>query len=383
MVLYDASGLVPGTVTLTPGAMFLVTLMNGQNTLNDIAARFAQRFKQPLPIGQLVGMLHQLDRAGMLDSPVFEARYEEMTRRYRQAPERRSQTPMDPGAVDKLRSDLTAMLSEGQVVTDGQKVVGLLAPHLDYARGRPCYASAYAQLRGQEAIDRFVILGTNHFGRSTTAVWTTKDYHTPLGVARTDREFLRRLQERCGADLGERELDHLREHSAELQVMVLQALRGSQPFEIVPVLCPDACGPTGLDPADGIGPGLDTFADALADVLSNEAATNGKRTCVIAGADLSHVGRRFGDDRDLDDAFLHAVEQQDRAALARIQAGDADGLVADLRAAENPYRVCSGGCLYVLLRVLRGSQVRMLSYHQAVDREHHTGVTCAAAVLVK
>jgi AmmeMemoRadiSam system protein B len=383
MVLYDAAGLARSTVTLTPAAFYLLTLMNGRNTLDDIAATFARQFDHALPPGQLVSMLHQLDRSGMLESPVFEARYREMVEAYRQAPARTFQTELDHASAAKLRSELADIVREGEPVSDAQRVVGLIAPHLDYPRGRPCYASAYAQFRGQGPIDRFVILGTNHFGRSATAVWTRKDYETPLGLARTDLEFIDELMRRCGADLGERELDHLHEHSVELQVMMLQTVQDSRPCRIVPVLCPDVCGPTGFQPADGQGPGLDEFADALAEALAADAASGRTRTCVIAAADLSHVGKRFGDDCDLDEEFLKRVEQADRATLARIEAGDADGLVSGLQAAQNVYRICSAGCLYVLLRVLRGAKVRMLRYHQAVNQEQHTGVTCAAAVLIE
>ncbi len=381
MVLYDASGLASGQMTLTPGAFYLVTLLNGQNTLDDILVKFRKQFHQSLPAGQLVQLLHQLDRTGMLDGPVFEARYADMVEAYREAPARFAQTVDGLADAAGLRSELTAIVNEGRSVTDGRQVVGLLAPHLDYARGRPCYAGAYAQLRRQPPFDRFVILGTNHFGRSPTPVWTLKDYDTPLGVAQTDQEFIRALRRRLSFDLGQWELDHFREHSVELQVMLLQTLTDSRPCTIVPILCPDVCGPTGLKPAQGEGPALNEFADALAEVIAKDSGS--ARTCIIAGADLSHVGRRFGDDRDLDEEFLKEVEREDRATLARIEAGDADGLIAGLQANENIFRVCSSGCIYVLLRALQGAQVTVLEYHQAVTPEQETGVTCAAAVLAK
>ncbi len=377
LVLYDAAGLAAGNLGLTQGAFAIVTLMNGQNTLNDILAIFAQQFRQELPSERLVELLHQLDRNGMLEGPRFEARFEQLAESYRKADVRPSQAMSADVKPDQLRDNLRAIIDEGQPSTDGQRVVGLIAPHLDYERGRPCYAEAYAQLRDRDDVDRFVILGTNHFGRSETAVWTIKDYDTPLGRAETDREFIDRLRERCGADLGVQELDHAREHSVELQVILLKALLGSRPVKIVPVLCPDACGPGGLRPASGTGPGLDDVAAALADVVTETPG----HTCVIAAADLSHVGRRFGDDRDLDDAFLQDVQAEDRALLDLLEAGDADELVSRLRDRENPYRVCSAGGLYVLLRAVRGCTVRVLRYHQAVNREEHTGVTCAAAVM--
>ncbi len=379
VVLYDAAGLTPATITLTPGALFLVTQMTGENSLEDIVRNFHSQFQQQLPCGQLIGMLHQLDRAGMLDSPLFAARYEQIVEAFRSSPVRPCLTRDDEEAVATMREQIRGILSDGESTPNGQSLRGLIAPHLDYARGGPCYSAAYAQFRGQPPFDRYVILGTNHFGRSATAVWTAKDFETPLGVAQTDREFIARLQQRCGMDLAAHELDHLREHSIELQVTLLQAMANSHPFSIVPILCPEVCGPTGVKPADGVGIGLDDLADALADTIRQDA---GKRTCLIAGADLSHIGRRFGDDRDLDATFLQDVEAEDKAMLARIEAGDPEEVVKGLVAHSNLYRVCSAGAIYVLLRVLRGAKVRVLKYHQAINPEIETGVTCAAAVVV-
>jgi hypothetical protein len=42
--------------------------------------------------------------------------------------------------------------------------------------------------------------------------------------------------------------------------------------------------------------------------------------------------------------------------------------------------VCSAGCLYVLMKALGWARPELLRYHQAVDIENGTGVTCASMV---
>lgn len=378
-LLYDAAGLAEGNLGITGGAFALVALMTGELTLDEILDAFEQSYGQRPSAGQLVELLNQLDRSGMLDGPLFEARYARLVREYRDGPFRPSQAIDGGPTPEQLRSELSALIAEAETRTDGTHVVGLFAPHLDYDRGRPCYAQAYAQLRGQEPFDRYVILGANHFGRSRTAVWTTKDYGTPIDRAETDRAFLEKLQEAIGSPLDRYELDHLREHSVELQVTLLQSLFGADNVRVVPILCPDVCGPTGTKPAEGDGPDLAEVADAIRSVIDAMPGS----TCVIAGADLSHIGRRFGDECDLDKDFLAKVEAEDRKSLERIEAGDADGFMRRLQETENMHRMCSSGCIYTLLKLLDGSQVRMLHYHQAVNPEEDTGVTCAAAVLTR
>lgn len=257
------------------------------------------------------------------------------------------------------------------------EVRGLIAPHLDYPRGAPCYADAYATLRHVAPADRYVILGTNHAGRSAAVVATRKDFETPLGVAPVDAAFVDRLEARLGVDLCVAEDDHDIEHSVELQVHMLQVVQPERPFRIVPVLCPSPCGPTGLTPADGTGPDL----DALADALSEELTADAERTVLIAGADLSHVGQRFGDPEVTTPEFLKDVEEVDRGLLRQLEKGATDDFVGRLAETDNPTRVCSAGCLYALMRALPGGTCRVMRYHQAVDMEQETHVTCAAGVV--
>ena len=254
---------------------------------------------------------------------------------------------------------------------------GLVAPHLDYPRGTPCYAAAYATLAQAPPADRYVILGTNHFGRSNSVVATTKDFRTPLGDVPTDRGFIAALEQRLGVGICEHELDHRMEHSIELQVNFLQVCQSDAPFEIVPILCPDICGVAETDEQRKPKPDVATFADALAAAIADD----GRSTILIAGADLSHVGQSFGDTDPANAEFLSEVERHDRALLSALENGEHAAAVANLRASQNPTRICSVAPLYALRSALPRQVWRTLHYHQATDPQTDTNVTCAAAVV--
>ena len=208
---------------------------------------------------------------------------------------------------------------------------------------------------------------------------TAKDFQTPLGRVTTDREFVEQAEAALGQPLCEDEFDHTAEHSIELQVQILQVLRPEQDFSIVPVLCPDVCGPTGTAPRDGQGVDVRGFAD----VLSRLLGATPQRTVLIAGADLSHVGQRFGDEAAATPASLERVGTDDQDLLQLLEQRREDAFVERLREAGNPTRVCSAGCIYALLRALPDQPCRILRYHQATDMASDTHVTCAAAVVGK
>lgn len=376
-VVRDPSGLAEGVVTLSPVTMFILSLMDGQHSLLDIQEVFARRSHHLLPRWQLEDMVRQLDEAHFLDSPAFADYLQSLADRYRAAPVRASGGEESFGAEPgQLGAMIQRMLFDGHepAATVGRRLAGLVAPHLDYPRGGPAYAHAYRALASARRPKRVVVLGTNHFGRASSPVATRKDFQTPLGTTTTDRAFIEALEKRLGVDLCEHEFDHQREHSVELQLLVLQHLLGAGRFQLVPVLCPDICGPTGTAPRDGRGADLRDFGTAVGELIRSDAVP----TLIVAGADLSHVGWQFGDQRELDESFLQEVERKDRQAIDALLRGDRDAFVEVLRGRDNDTRVCSAGCIYALMAALPQARPELLSYHQAVNREAGAGVTCAA-----
>jgi AmmeMemoRadiSam system protein B len=369
----DSSNLSPAVLTVSPGALQLMVLMDGEATCDQIRAKFMVTFGQVITTQTLDTVVQQLEQAHLLEGESFEAYYASLLEEYRTQPTRSMPSAAHQGIVDDSGDVFREILSEVEPRRLQGEPKGIIAPHLDYSRGRPCYAAAYATLRGRSTPDRVVILGTNHFGRSTSVVLTGKDFETPLGITPCDRELVHRLESRCEG-LRDHEFDHAREHSIELQVAWLQHLFGADRFKMVPVLCPDLCGPTGTKPADGKGVDLADFAR----VLGEEIVADGRDTLLVAGADLSHVGMFFGEERQLDEAYLGEVRQRDRRVLDAIEANDPQAFLRCVRDGGNPTHVCSTGCIFTLTTVLPDAAATILDYHQAVVEGLQNCVTCAA-----
>ncbi len=377
VLLRDPSALADEVLSMSLPALRVVSLMDGQRTCDQIREEFHEQTGQTLPSETLGNLLEALEESHFLEGAAFDEFYDNLVREYHNAPTR----PMNPNQGlglngDDLHQGLEQMFAWQKNGQSRRPIAGLIAPHLDYPRGQPCYQEAYAALAGQTHIERFVILGTNHFGRSTSVVATAKDFETPLGVSAVDLPFLEQIEQGCRQSIRKYEFDHRREHSLELQVLLLQHLFSSDAFRIVPVICPSPCGPTGTAPFDGDGVDLKDFAEALGNLIREDDTP----TCIIAGADLSHVGRFFGDTADLSDELLSNVRKRDESALAHVQTNDPESFRQSVAAADNPTRICSAGCIYALMTALPEIKPRLLKYHQAVDHEAQCAVTCSAAV---
>lgn len=371
--LRDRSGLSHAMLSMSAPALQVLALMDGTNTCAQIRRKAELAIGQTLAPDTLDRMLGYLEQVHFLEGPGFEAFYRQRQAAYRDAGVRSMRDAETLGIHTGASELFEAILGNSAAAAPTRVVRGIIAPHLDYPRGRPCYAEAYGALRGVTAPDRVVILGTNHFGRGDGVVATANDFSTPLGIARTDRAFLERLENRCG-ELRTYELDHLHEHSVELQVAWLQFIFGSALPPLVAILCPDPCRPTGAAGSDGDGVGVRDFGRALGALVGEDKAD----TLLVAGADLSHVGAAFGDDRPLDDAYLSDVRASDTAALNYIAQGDPEGFLDFVVQRENETNICSLGCIFALATALPDASATILRYHQAVDQRTQTCVTCAA-----
>ncbi len=365
----DNSGIATGSLAVSLPGYFVLMHLDGGHTLDDVERAFIRQFQQRPPLDQIRGLIESLDRALLLQNDRFEQSYADRRDAYLRGDARDGRHRWGP--PEELRAQLTGLLGDAPAA-DAVPLRGIVAPHLDYPRGRPCYATAYGALARGGRAERYVLLGTNHFGRARGVVATGKDFLTPLGRAPTDRAMLERIERRIGASLRTHEFDHAAEHSVELQVHLLQRLHGDEPFQIVPVLCPDPS-----TPAEDEVP-LAAFCDALRD----ELASSDRPTTLIAGADLSHVGQRFGDTAPTTAEFLEQVNRSDRALLELLVQRRDEEFVENVRATANATRICSVGCIYALVRALPDADFRLLDYHMAIDLDAETHVSCAAAVLV-
>jgi AmmeMemoRadiSam system protein B len=240
----------------------------------------------------------------------------------------------------------------------------VVAPHIDYPRGARGYAEAARALAASDA-ELFVVLGTAHEAPRHLFTLTRRDYATPLGVVETDRPALEAML----SDLGEAEAlgsegFHDGEHSVELPLVVLKHVV-RRPFTALPVLC------SSISHLDAPAPFTKRFRAALARV------TAGRRTCFVAGADLAHVGPRYGDVRPPTAAEAAQVEADDRQTLAFLERGDAAGFHRDAVRDDEHRRLCGVAPIYAAMRAA-GRGARVLHYGRWTDGVDSVSFAAAA-----
>src|SRR5579864_6089166 len=389
----DYEDLLDGPVLLPLPIMLIALLLDGRRDAGAVQAEYARLSGGLLlPSADLDRIVRDLDAHGLLDSPALAARRRAVADAYRAAPHRAmahagAAYPADPAACAVA---LERYLAGARRPTSGQQPGnqsrptrgrqpshasdpgngprpaaaprGILAPHIDFARGGPMYGRAYAPLAGLPAGACVVVVGVAHAGSAAPYVLTGKGYETPFGVVEVDRPLLEAVATRAPFDPLEEEPVHRGEHSVEFQVLWLAHMMRGRPFTVLPVLT----GPLDLHTTDGTPaavPAIEAFISALREAI---AAAN-RPVCVVGGVDLSHVGPRFGDQEPVGPALTRRASGADLAALRYVEAGDAEGWWRTVAADGNRCHVCGLGAIYTVLRLLAPVTGRVLGYDQGVD----------------
>jgi len=381
VALRDPAGYVDEVIMLPVDLVEILTLFDGQHSVAAIRAELRQRHGADVPRENIEQLIGELDEHGFLESPAFARRRATIDGAFLNASNRPASHaggayPDDP---DELRARMdgffTSPAGPGPVgAFQGGGVGGLIAPHIDFHRGGPAYAWAYRDLAERADADLFVIFGTCHAGMADPFALTRKDYDTPFGPARVDQDAVEALATRARQDCFGSELAHRNEHSIEFQAVFLNYLYGGRRnIRIVPVLTSFAheALARGLVPDDD--PRVGRFLDALGTL-----ASSGRRVAFIAGADLAHVGPRFGDPRPVSPAELSTIDREDREMLRAVEAGDADGFFESVRRDGDRRRICGLSPIYTLLRIRAGAKGLLRQYGQWPDPQ---GVVSFASVV--
>ena len=375
--LRDPLGFADGVWCVELQQYFIMSMFDGKHTILDIQAEFTKRFGTLLMSDDVKRIVEELDGHHLMETENFSKFRREVERKFRGQAVRHAVGPGSgyPESAEEIHEQLDAYLDAADPEQCSGTPKGLVAPHIDLTRGGPCYGHAYAALKRAEEIDTFVILGVAHAGAQTPFVATAKAFETPLGTVTANRDLVNRLAADSGLPLFDEEWVHRNEHSLEFQVVFLQHLFGDR-FRIVPVLCSDFGPIMGPDKAPSECEPIVAFTDSLRRAI----AGCDEPVCVIAGADLAHVGPQFGDPDRLNSAFMSQVEQADRQMLEHVVGLDQDAFYRDVMSDNNRRRICGGSAIYTLLAAGGFQEGRLIHYDQAVDDEGRTGVTFASAV---
>ena len=373
LALRDPAGYTSSVVMLPLAVLEIVSLFDGEHEVGEIQQAVLRHRGENVEVARIEELAQALDQHGFLEGPRFDARRADVDRAFLTAPARPASHA--GGAYPADAGGLAAMLDGffdppqgpgpiNRATAEGAPVRALIAPHIDFHRGGPAYAWGYRDVAERCEADVFVIFGTCHTGMSEPFALTRKPYDTPLGAAAVDVELVEALARRARQDCFAAEIAHRNEHSIEFQAVFLRYLfAGRREISIVPVLTSFVHEAI----AHGRRPEDDTRVARFLDAITDTVAASGRRVAFVAGADLAHVGPRFGDAEPVSSREAARLATADRATLAHVTAGDADAFFDDAARDGDARRICGLSPIWMLLRAIGGAPGVLRHYGQTPD----------------
>lgn len=369
--------------------LYILGRLDGEHSVVDIQEGFMRTFGALVMSDQIRDIINTLNENHYLENEDFRAFKQEIIHAFRNSPLRSSSLagmsyPQDPSEVKKLMQSMLdqAKVKENSKIKESRQPRALIGPHIDFVRGGHVYGAIYNFLPSDSPPDIFIILGTAHSPSSTLFIPTRKSFETPLGITKTATEILDDLEKEIPLkSLYQDEFLHRGEHSIEFQVLWLQFLFNKfDSIRILPILC------ASIDPfmEQGIQPIANEQYALFINTLTRVILEREQKVCIIAGADLSHVGSSFGDPfRDgVSDAFLEETRKHDHWVLESVKSLDAAQFFERIASCKNRYRICGLSPIYAMLYLLKalgengeGREGIMVDYDQSLDSERTTSVS--------
>jgi hypothetical protein len=384
LVLRDTQGVTDAHAVIPPVLVPVVSRFTGRSTCEDIAREASLEIGADVPVAVVVDLAKQLEKGLFLDGAPFREARARVERAFAAATVRPATHAGGAyhGEPGKLRRyiEQSCLAAANGALADAARagtMVALVAPHIDPWRGAVGYGHAYGALAAAlpDDADTFVLFGTSHAPMREPFALCRKAFATPLGDVEADLDAIDALAACAdGFDPYGDQFNHKREHSLEFQAVFLRYMRGDRPLRIVPVLAG-----LGAQQQTGEDPDRDARVARFLDGVRALVESRPGKVVVVAGADMAHVGPRFGDGTPYDAERRADLESADRGSLERAAAVDAPAFWADVSRDLDTRRVCGLAPIWSLLRsVTPAARGKVLHYEQTVDAEDGSIVSHAA-----
>ena len=384
--MHDSLGIAKDGALIPQPLAPLLSLCDGTRDVSELSSGLLLRTGSTMPEHVIAQIIRQLDDALLLENGAYREAAAQVMRRYCGAKHRPPSHagPVYPVDAERLGNLFASYCAQTPAAWDGDApagaLVGMLCPHIDYARGHKTYAELWQRAKPSlDDVELVIILGTDHSGGLGMLTPTRQSYFTPHGVLPTDTEIVDGLAAAIGQNRAYREeIHHIKEHSIELASVWLHHFLDGRACAVVPILCGSF-----HHFVNGRGhPRDDERISAALAYLRD--ATAERKTLVIAAGDLAHMGPAFGDETSLDAIARAKLAAEDSASMEDICGGDAAAFFERSRAELDSRRICGISPIYLMLEMLSGKGLRgeSMGYDQCpADSQGGSVVSIAGALL--
>jgi AmmeMemoRadiSam system protein B len=291
---------------VNPIVVLVLSLLNGNNSLIDIKSTIF-RLTGIIPTDEELYNLIKFfeDNLFLLDDKFNNAYKNEIENLRKKGFLRGSlmgiSYPDDPAKAEEFlfNNNIDNNLNIDEI---SNQIIALIIPHMDLKVARETYFKAYKLLlnnlvKNTRDIENVFILGVSHYYHKNPISVFPLDFETPFGILKTNKELMEKINDNLKKILGSEYFDlfediliYKSEHSIETQIPYIKLLETklyenevNKELKVVPMI---------------ISYGNIELFNKIIDSFISEIDID--RTIFISSIDLSHVGKKFGDNNSFD-----------------------------------------------------------------------------------
>jgi len=367
----DPCGYVRPDLEFEPEFAALFDLLDGSLTIGGLLDLLRTRFDSSISMSHVRQLLKWFDEELLLDSPQFASAQRFFARDAIDAACAGSVYPADPAA---LKTYLDGILDSVPATAYPQHARAAFIPHIDFRVAAQHYAYPFNALRRSE-FDLIIHIGTSHYGWQDRFLLTTKDFNTPLGRIKTNRQLVEALRQKVGLPLTYNELAYRPEHALELHHVFIQHLFPHREYTVLPILVTSFHDYVHRSEYPISDAKFSAFCNALSEVVRE----SGLQPLILISGDLAHIGRRFGDHWDAV-PMLDRLRGEDYEILNAIACGSSRQLFTLIAQTGDARRICGFPPALTFLEAFAPGKGLMLDYGQWNDLETKSAVSFGSIV---
>ena len=383
IVLWDPSGLSSEKLVIPLNYFYMFQFFDGEHSLEQVGAEYLKKYGDFMMPDRLVRLVTDLDEKLFLEGEHYDQAKAKALSAYRNQAVR--QAAFAGKSYEADRESLAKQINgffeskEGPERTpsdnQGKNIKAIVAPTFEPKEAGPLYAWAYKELKEAVTPDVFVIIGICHSGLDHGIAITDRDFETPFGIVPVNKPIIEYIRKNEGEIFFEEDIRHQHEHSIEFQLPWLQHSVGNQKaITIVPVLC--SFSPSVL--ADPQEKTLFDHIDQFLRILKDAITSTGQQACVIAAANLAHIGLRYGDQKPPTDFSFHRCMQADLEMLKKVEELKPEEFAQFILTEGDKRHVFGFSAIFLMLKMIEAEKGEVLRYDRGITDQFNSTVTYAS-----
>ncbi len=256
-------------------AFLLLSLIDGESTIDEIKIKYLKNTGILLSDTEILSFISELDKNYLLHNERFLRRIEEEKKKIENLTYKEIIPYFD---MDKLKN----IFKESPEIPDAKNIKGIIMPHIDIKAGIEIYKKVFSYLKSIKK-KIFFILGVPHFWNEKIFSIFSKNLKIENKIIEVDENLINKIKSKFDYEITDDYFAYKNEHSVEFPVLFISFLNEKK--FVIPSL---------------VGNSDKNVLKEIANKIFEGIKDKTEEIFIISSIDLSHVGRKFGDEGSFD-----------------------------------------------------------------------------------